>query len=250
MAILKAQSYPTTLGKPPTTRSAFLNDCNVNRIDWTDGMKSLAKGVVTPGYGVKTTMPSNSAYGDGKVETSVWQDHIDFGFKLELFPAGAAGQSNVELRPYGNGARWMPAAIFNGCGFELHQSADYGSSLYVTQYALVFVSATSETYRFVGNTLNDGHNGAPFKGYRYADFSSQTYIDEIRSFGSSWLFQGIILNIKNGEGISFERSSVKLWNLKMYHKCVGSTSTDHRIFAPKLKSFAYRNEPYHSVNFS
>ena len=239
MTNLKAQSYPTDLGRPPTNRTDFLNECNTDRIDWTDGMKSATKGAVTPTYGVKTNMPSSNSYGAGNVIESVWQDNGNKGFRIDQLNS-SAGQGNIEIG-FDSKARWMTAGMFNGLAFELHSSQGGASAMYVTQYALIFVNAGVENYRFFGNTLNDGYNNGPHLGYRLADFNNETYINEIRSWGRDWLLQGIVLNIQNAHETTGPATIVKFWNLKIYHKCVGSTSANHRIFTPKLRSFSNRN---------
>ena len=249
MAILKTQSYPTNLGKAPATKSSFIDTCNTDRIDWTDKMITSEKDRFSPGYGNTQVMPSTKKYGSGQVIDSIWQGDVNRGFDIFAMPNSSSNDyDNIELKVKDQ-ARWMPAAIFNGCAFEVYQSSAAHSSIYVTGYALVYMSAVDQTYRYVGNNLNDGHDQSPYKGYRYAKFDNETYIDQIRAFGNNWLFCGIVLAMKNGSG-SGEMTSVKMWNLKMYHKCKGSTSTDHRIFAPKFKPTAYRNEPLRGVAFS
>ena len=251
MTTLKAKSYPTNLGKPPTSRSSFTADANTNRIIWVNNASTATKGSFTPGYGVTARLESEgSPYGAGGMQEAngLMQDNGTKGFRVRI-SNGTSHYGNIEIKISGD-ARWMPAAIFNGCGFEVHQNSDSKHAMWVDRYALGWKSATSSTIRWVGNTANDGHNDAPYSGYRYFDFNYQSYIDEIRGFGTDWLFHGIVLHIKNNGGAGSTDSTVKCWNLKMYHRCVGSTSSDHRIFAPKLRPEQYRNSAYFGVTMS
>jgi len=176
------------------------------------------------------------------------QDNGTKGFKVRT-TNGSSHYGNIEIKISGD-ARWMPAAIFNGCGFEVHQNSDGKHAMYVHRYALGWKSATSNSMRWVGDDANDGRNNDESSGYRYFDFGYQPYIDQIRAFGTDWLFHSIVLNIKNDGGTGTTDSTVKCWNLKLYHKCVGSTSTDHRIFAPKLRPELYRATAYLGHDFS
>ena len=250
MANVKSQSYPTNMGKPPTSRSTFTGAANTDRINWIQNAQTATKGSFSPSYGVTDQLTDGGGpYGGGYMQedNGLMQDNGTKGFKVRI-SNGTSHEGNIEIKISGD-ARWMPAAIFNGCGFEVHQNSDSKHAMWVDRYALGWKSASSSTIRWVGNNANDGKNGAPYNGYRYFDFSYQSYIDQIRGFGKDWLFYGIVLHIRNNSGAGSTDSTVKCWNLKMYHKCVGSTSSNHRILAPKLRPELYRAESSQGHDF-
>ena len=240
MANVKVDTVPSDIGKPPTNRTDFLANCNHNRVKWLDKVQVTGKGDVTPGYGVTDKMSSDDVYhGSMQEEDGLFQDNGNKGWKLTA-TNGNSHQSNAEIK-FKDEARWFPAALFNGCGFEVHQDSNSKHAMWIDQYALIFIdNQAPNSYKFVGNTINDGHNSGPHSGYRYADFSYQNYIDQIRGFGPNWYFYGLILHIKNNGGAGSDNSTVKCWNFKMFHKGQSSSSSKHRIVVPALRPLTDR----------
>ena len=251
MSILKSQTYPTNLGTPPSNLVTFESEHNTDRIDWIHKAQSVAKSSFTPGYGDTATFTDGgSPYGNGGMQeaTGLFQDDGNKGFKVQL-TNGNSHEGNIEIKN-NDSARWMPASIFNGCAFQLHQNSSSSHAMWVDRYALSFIHKTNNTWRIIGNTPNDGYNNAPHAGYRYVDFNYEPYINQVRGLGSDYLFFSIIVHIRNNGGAGSDNSAVKLWDLKMYHKCVGSVSSKHRIFAPKIRTLSNRNNSTFGLSFS
>ena len=174
-------------------------------------------------------------------ETGLWQDSGQKGYKLST-TAGNSHQQNCEIK-FKDKSRWMPASIFNGCAFQIHQNSDSKHALYADMYCLLFINKSSSSYRFVGNEFSDAYNNGPHSGYRYAHFRSTAMIDEVRSFGNDWLLYGIIVHVRNGGGAGSSSYTFKLWDLKIYHK-TSETSSSVRMIPEKARPKGYRADNY------
>jgi len=206
------------------------------QVVWS-GSSVKTKGTYTPNYGTKTQQTNDSAWGAGDVPRTIYQDNGNYGLVVSA-TSGKSHQVNHEV--YGDG-RWMPASIFNGCGFEAHQNSGSTHALYMKFYSLVFTSATSDSWRFWGVNPSDGHNSGPRSGYRYLRFNSSGSIDTIRSWGKDWLFYGFIITLHTDGGIQSATSSTfKAFNFKLGHK--GShNSSNYRMIPANKRSYNNRN---------
>jgi len=207
------------------------------QVVWS-GSSVKRKGTYTPNYGTKTQQTNDDAWGAGSVSSTIYQDNGNNGLVVST-TSGKSHQVNHEL--YGDG-RWMPASIFNGCGFEVNQNSSDQHALYLNFYSLVFTSATSDSWRFWGVNPNDGHNSGPRSGYRYLRFNSSSDINTIRGWGKNWLFYGFILTLHTDGGAKKGQSSrLQAYNFKIGHK--GShNSSNYRMVPANKRSYNNRNK--------
>ena len=93
-----------------------------------------------------------------------------------------------------------------------------------------------ETYIFT----SDGQlsNSKGIKDLYYT-FSTQAYIDEIRSWGNDWLFYGVIVRVANNKGTGSDQSEVSCRNFRVFTKAT-SLSSNHRLICPAPRSEADR----------
>ncbi len=111
--------------------------------------------------------------GSGNLYSPQETDGIDFTVN-----SGTLHHGNTETV---GACRWMPASVFNGCGFEVHQSDDHENAIYLRQWAVIFSNRLNEGYRFWG--VDSSGNYTATKGYRYLTFP-QSEIKSKRKWGT------------------------------------------------------------------
>ena len=208
---------------------------------WT-GSRWRNKGTFRPNYGDTSEWPNESAYALER-QGSLYLPPEGSGMRLGSY-AGSSHTSNYES--YGDG-RWMPASIFNGIGFEVYQGSSGKHAIYLKKYGLIFAGKTSGSYRIWGvNTMAS----SPSKGYRYINInSSDSVVSSIRSWGSNWLFQGLVLHIANNGGTGTTESHMEVYNLKVGHK--GSTNgNSYRCIPAAYRSYSNRAKTSGFASFS
>lgn len=229
MANKAFKTLPTSIDIP-TSLSNFKNR---EQAVWT-GSQWRAKSTFSPNYGDTSSWPNESAYALER-QGSLYLPSSTSGMRLGS-NSGSSHTSNYES--YGDG-RWMPASIFNGIGFEVYQGSSGKHAIYLKKYALVFANKTSSSYRFWG--LNTGAS-SPSQGYRFMEVSSSNSVtSSIRSWGSSWLFQGLILHVANNGGTGTTESHMEVYNLKVGHK-VSTTGSAYRILPVTMRAYNARNK--------
>ena len=236
MANQIAPSVPSNMGTIPSNIDDFNN---ADQVDWLVGVQSKAKGEIKCGYGSKRTFSSQSSpYGNGSAKSTLFS--TDVGWNA-ILTNGNSHYQNFELR-YKDKNRWCPASIFNGFGGQFKQHHNKAHSMYFTDLALIFKGATDEKYIFT----SDGHlsNGKGTKDIYYT-FSTQAYIDEIRSWGNDWLFYGVILRVSNPGGSGSDQSEVSCRNFRVFTKA-SSLSSNHRLICPAPRSDADRAKVMYS----
>ena len=209
-------------------------------IEWfTATLQGKAK--FSPNYGDKTEFKDDSSYGGGgSIQKSIWTPSENDGFKISG-TNGKGHEGNFEIRDI-NTSRWMPASLFNGFAFEVHQNSDSKHAMYMDRYCPVFINKSSSSYRFWGCASSDGKMDK-YKGYRFLHFNSDSNINTIRSWGPDWLLYGFIFHIQNNSGTGSDSSTVYIYNLKVYHKG-DSDSSKYRMFLPKKRTLSQRNQTY------
>ena len=237
MANVAIQASHTNMGAPPS--SAEDHKIVTPHINWFTDYIVRTKANFTAEYGTKHAFNVDNAFGEGSIQNpgagGIWSEHGTHGWKYESYKTGVSHSHNVEIKANQNN-RWMPAAMYNGCAFEWH--ADYGSThaLWLHHWATIWVHKTNSVYRF---SSNDGSSG-PYAGYRYYKDNNANYINTIRSWGTDYLFFGIVLKFKNsGSGAGSHKTTIKMFNFKMYHQC-HSRSSNHRIIIPATRAFDSR----------
>ena len=239
--------FPTIPGRIDITddRDDFRNQRQVvwTASDWTrlDG--------VTINYGPAAgTWYSNENF-DLEQQGNMYQFQQDKGLILY---AKADRERQTVFQMTGH-SRWMPASVFNGIGFETfhqHESGSTNHDVYVAEYALVFRNRTSGSTRSYG--VNTGYGMSPGDGkYRY-DYikSSDSHVNTIRSWGSDWLYQGLIMNFRTGGGyITISRSFINVYNVKVGHKFTANIS-DFRFLPLENRSEANRDGSRGNIGFS
>ena len=125
---------------------------------------------------------------------------------------------------YMNGnSRWMPASVFNGLGFETyhtHNALSRDHMLYLANYAMIFRHRTSSETRYygwdTGYTASPGHDTYRFDRIQTSD----NHVQEIRGWGSDWLYQGLVVVLKtqNAATTASSESYIHIYNVKVGHK--------------------------------
>lgn len=228
MADQSAPSVPSNMGTIPSNIDDFNN---ADQVDWLVGVSSKAKGSVTCNYGSKRTLSSSGTpYGGGSPKTTLFGP-TGKGWDM-IIKNGSSHYQNIELS-FKDKNRWCPASLFNGFGGQFKQNHNKAHSMYFTDLALVFMGVTEEKYIFT----SDGRCGNS-KGNRefYYTFSTQSYIDEIRSWGNDWLFYGVIVRVANDGGIQAgDSSEVSCRNFRVFTQAT-SLSSNHRLICPAPRS--------------
>jgi len=225
-----APSVPSNMGTIPSNVSDFNNAAQV---DWLVGVSSKAKGNIDCAYGSKRSLSSaGTPYGGGNPKTTLFGP--DKGWDV-VVTNGDKHYQNIELR-WKDKSRWCPASIFNGFGGQFKQNHNKTHSMYFTDLALIFMGVSEEKFIFT----SDGQCGNS-KGIKefYYTFSTQSYIDEIRSWGNDWLFYGVIVRIANNKGTGTDQSEVSCRNFRVFTKA-SSLSSNHRLICPAPRSEADR----------
>jgi len=205
------------------------------QVVWS-GSQWRKKGAFSPNYGFTGNFPSDDESGYlNRQDTMYASDRATSGLEIK-WSAGNRHYQNYEQ--YGDG-RWIPASVFNGIGFEIYQSSDSQHALYVAYYALVFASKTGGTYRTFG--VDTGARG-PYKGFRYLRIASNSAsTNTIRSWGSSWVFQGIILHVYNDGGAQgSQNSTVNCYNMRVGSK-MSTLGGQYRMLPAGKRPYSKRN---------
>ena len=215
---------------------------NRAQVVWT-GSSVKAKATYTPSHGTTTRQNNDSAWGQGSVSQGIYQPNGNNGWVLTV----TSGKSYNQNHEFHGDGRWMPASMFNGCGFEIHQNSSSTHALYLKFYSIIFHSDTG-SWRQWGVNPNDGYNSGPRSGYRYLRFNASSDINTIRGWGNTWKLYGFILTVHTDGGIQAgNTSTIKAFNFKVGHK--GSNhSSNYRMVPAKKRSMANRNNT--QVGFS
>jgi hypothetical protein len=188
--------------------------------------------------------------------SGTWNSDVQFGMthKKDLYTSSqedgfrvsaSSGTSHETLFMMNDNSRWMPASIFNGVGFETYyyiESSNRNHQVYVAAYGVVFEHRTTSEQRIygwdTGNTDGPGHSQYRFD--RIA--SSDSSINTIRSWGSNYLFKGILLSTKTkGSGTGTTESYLNLYNFRVGHKY--SLNSDlYRVHPLALRPYNARNQ--------
>lgn len=229
MAFHPTKTLPTQIDIP-TSLSTFKTK---EQPVWS-GSSWRAKGTFSPQYGDTSSWPNESSYAIER-QGSLYLPSDTSGFRLGS-TSGNSHTSNYES--YGDG-RWMPASIFNGIGFEVYQGSSGKHAIYLKKYGLIFANKTSGSYRIWG--VNTGTT-SPSVGYRYINInSSDSVVSSIRGWGSSWLFQGLVLHIANNGGTGTTESHMEVYNLKVGHK-VSTNGSGYRCIPAAYRSYTNRDK--------
>ena len=210
-----------------------LNDFKAkDQVVWT-GSSWREKGSFTPGYGDTNYFEHDPSYSI-QYQNNMYNSRSTTGLKIK----GDAGQQHSgNYEQYGDG-RWMPASIFNGVGFEVYQDSSAKHAIYLKYYALVFANRDNSTYRTWG--IDTGAR-APSIEYRYIKVaSSNSIVNSIRSWGPSWLFQGIILHIANPGGAGSDISNMNVYNMRVGSK-MSTIGGQYRYLPAGKRSYGQRD---------
>ena len=236
MAFHPTKTLPSTVDIP----SDLATFKNKEQAVWT-GSSWRAKSAFTPSHGDTVAYPHTLSRNVAR-QDSMYLPQQSTGLKITT-SSSSVNSSNYEL--YGDG-RWMPASCFNGLGFEVYQSEGGFSNLYLQRYALLFAHKTEGNYRFWG--VDTGARAAS-QGFRYIRIpSTSSTVNEIRTWGPSFLLQGILLHFFNNSGGS-GGSYIEAYNLKVGHK--GSTTGNgYRCIPPAARPYTNRDKTSSFVSFS
>ena len=224
-----------TLGSEISIPTALADFKSKPQVVWT-GSTWVDKPTFTPTHGFTQEFkndgqPISAGSGSGNLYTPNETDGIDFSVKSQTYSYG-----NTETK---GDVRWMPANVFNGCGFEVRQNHDTMHSIYLKHWCVIFANRSNNNTRFWG--VDTGAND-PYAGYRYIRFP-ESNINNIRNWGPTWLLQGFIFNFATNGGLDISGqvdSAIRLYNLKVGHK-FSEVSDDYRYIPSKRRSFSERN---------
>ena len=213
----------------PSDLSSFKNK---EQVVWT-GQSWREKATFTPTHGDRNQFkkdPSGSINRQG----DMYDPRDSTGLHIK-WDAGNQHMTTYEI--YGDG-RWMPASIFNGVGFEVYQSSSTKHGVYLRYYCLTFANRDSGSYRTWG--VDTGARD-PSKGYRYIRVpSSSSTVNTIRSWGPSWVFQGIMVHVWNNGGSSSDASEMTVYNMKVGSK-MSTIGGQYRYLPAGKRSYEQRD---------
>ena len=136
--------------------------------------------------------------------------------------ANAAGKRTTVFYMDGD-SRWMPASVFNGIGFETyhqHISGPQDHEVYLADYAVIFRQRAGNGTRYYG--WGTGYNSSPgHLQYRFDRIqTSDSHVNEIRAWGSDWLYQGLVVALRTGDTGSkrSDESFITIYNMKVGSK--------------------------------
>ena len=178
--------------------------------------------------------PSNITITDGPSRNQVWGSTERFEIRRQenvyqpdqasgfMVYANAASRQTTIFEMTGN-SRWMPASVFNGLGFETfhqHNSGPQSHQVYLADYAMCFRHRTNNGKRYYG--WSTGYNNSPgHLNYRYDRIqTSDDHVEEIRKWGSDWLYQGMVVACRTADGRSknSDQSFITIYNMKVGSK--------------------------------
>jgi len=222
----------------PTDLKTFKSQIQVV---WT-GEIWKTKGSFTPTHGDRDFYEHNPSYSIN-YQKGMYNASDTTGLNLRG-NAGAVHSGNYEL--YGDG-RWMSASVFNGLGFEVYQESDAKHAIFLKYYALAFANRDNGNWRIWG--IDTGARDKS-KEYRYIRVpSSSSIVSSIRSWGPSWLFQGMILHIANGGGTGSSISNMYVYNMRVGSK-MSTLGGQYRMLPAGKRSYANRKVTTGNVGFT
>lgn len=212
-----------------------------DQVVWT-GSSWRLKGAFSPGYGDTSNWPDSPSYSINRQNT-MYSSQQSSGLKLTS-SAGNQHEANYEL--YGDG-RWMAASVFNGIGFEVYQNSGGRHAVYLKKYALVFANRDNSNYRIWGV---DTGTSSPSNAYRYIKvLSSAGMVSTIRSWGPTWLFQGIIIHAYNNGGTGTTDSYMEVYNMKVGSK-MSTLGGEYRMIPAGKRRYDNRKVTAGTVGFN
>ena len=131
-----------------------------------------------------------------------------------------------------------PPQFLTVSGFEVYQSSSTKHGVYLRYYCLTFANRDSGSYRTWG--VDTGARD-PSKGYRYIRVtSSSSTVSTIRSWGPSWVFQGIMVHVWNNGGSSSDASEMTVYNMKVGSK-MSTIGGQYRYLPAGKRSYEQRD---------
>jgi len=207
-----------------------------DQVIWTNQNRHIHS-AFTPTHGWKQNLYTDNAYGTGSLN-NIFSATKEEGLRWTNNKIGNEHQNLVEVGMLEHPARWMPASIFNGFGFEVYQNSDAKHALFYAGCALSFYNGS--TWRTYGVQPQDGKGDSKSSGYRYIYMNNSSNITEIRNWGSSYKLTGINLWMRNAGGAgSDEGISIYMYNLKFFHQ-VGDDRSNLRIIPAGKRSWSQR----------
>lgn len=212
-----------------------------SQVVWT-GSTWRRKNTFSPDYGDTSSFPNDNEYTVEK-QRSMYTAYQSDGLTVKATGVGKVHQCNFEL--YGDG-RWMAASVFNGLGFEVWQSLGSKHGVFLKKYALVFANRDNSNYRIWG--VDTGAT-APSGGYRYIKvLSTAGMVNTIRSWGPSWLFQGIIVHIANKGPTGSSTSTIDIYNMRVGSK-MNTLGGQYRMLPAGKRRYDHRKVTADNVGF-
>jgi len=199
----------------------------------------------------------SSVYVGYGATSGTWTSTTNFSTpkKKDLYTSSQNDGLRVRAVGYGNqhealymmegNSRWMPASVFNGVGFETYyyiESSNSNHQIYVGAYGVVFKNRTGTGQRIfgwdTGNSDGPGHDKYRFDRI----YTSMSDVNTIRTWGSNWLFQGLLVSIKcKGSGTGTTTSYIDLYNLKVGSK-YSLTGSGYKVHPLALRPYSGRNQ--------
>ena len=228
MANVPFKTIPGTIDIPRDLNSFKTTE----QVVWT-GKQWRTKGSFTPNYGDTNYYEHDPSYSI-HYQRDMYDSSPSTGLALKG-DAGAVHSGNYEL--YGD-SRWMPASIFNGVGFEVYQESSAKHAIYLKYYALLFANRDNGNYRTWGF---DTGARSPSLEYRFMSIpSNHAAVNVIRNWGSSWLFQGVILHIANEGGAGSSISYMYVYNMRVGSK-MSTVGGQYRYLPAGKRSYEQRD---------
>ena len=178
--------------------------------------------------------PSNITITHGPSAGQVWGSTESFEIRRQenmyqpqqtsgfMAYANASAKRTTIFEMNGN-SRWMPASVFNGIGFETyhqHISGPQDHEVYLADYAVTFRHRTGSGTRYYG--WGTGYTSSPgHLKYRFDRIqTSDSHVNDIRAWGSDWLYQGLVVALRTKEGGSSrsDQSYITIYNMKVGSK--------------------------------
>ena len=247
MANIPFKTIPGTIDIP-----SGLNDFKTkDQVVWTASDWAKANSPININYGPAAgqTWESDENF-EIRRQENMYQPDQTSGFRV--FANAAAQRSTVF---YMNGdSRWMPASVFNGIGFETfheHNSGPQDHELYLAEYAVIFRNRTGNGTRYYG--WNTGYTSSPgHQKYKFDRIqTSDSHVNEIRAWGSDWLYQGLVVTLRTGDTGSSrtDESYITIYNMKVGSK-FSTVGGQYRYLPLKNRSSNNRDGSVGNKGFS
>ncbi len=182
-------------------------------------------------------------------QENIYQPQQGSGFMVF---ANASNQRSTVF--YMNGdSRWMPASVFNGIGFETYHQHNSGSTdheVYLAEYAVIFRNRTGNGTRYYG--WNTGYTSSPgHQKYKFDRIqTSDSHVNEIRAWGSDWLYQGLVVTLRTKGGSGKTTGSyITIYNMKVGSK-FSTVGGQYRYLPLKNRSASNRDGSVGNKGFS